>query len=73
MDKIVLNQWNLDLNSTLEDYDTADNSKSGDLSSDFNWNLFYYLIGLAFILISIYTVARIRNKTIRIEEFTIFT
>ena len=53
MDKIVLNQWNLDLNSTLEDYDTADNSTSGDLPSDFNWDLFY-LIGLAFIFISIY-------------------
>ena len=53
-------------------HDTADNSTSGDLPSDFNWDLFY-LIGLAFIFISIYTVARIRSKTIRIEEFTIFT
>ena len=76
MDRIVLNQWNLDLNSTLEKYDTADNSTSGDLPSDFNWDLFYY-IGLAFLSIAILlelsfmslleiAVARIRNKTTRI-------
>ena len=36
---IILNQWNLDLNSTLEEYGTADNSTSGDLASDFIWDL----------------------------------
>jgi hypothetical protein len=42
MDKIniiILNQWNLDLNSTMEEYGTADDSTSGDLASDFNWDL----------------------------------
>ena len=36
---IILNQWNLDLNSTMEEYGTADDSTSGDLASDFNWDL----------------------------------
>ena len=36
---IILNQWNLDLNSTMEEYGTADNSTSGDLTSNFNWDL----------------------------------
>ena len=55
----------LEFNSTLEEYNTADNSTSGDFPSDFNWSLFY-LIGLAFIFIAIIiAVARIRNKTTR--------
>ena len=48
MDNFSLNQWSLDLNSTQEEYDTADNSTSGDHPSDFNWDLLY-LIGLAII------------------------
>ena len=73
MDKSVLDQRNLDLNSILEEYDSADNSTAGDLPSDFNpgvlqnfnWNLFY-LIVVAFIFIAIIiAVARIRNKTTR--------
>ena len=36
---IILNQWNLDLNSTMEEYGIADDSTSGDLASDFNWDL----------------------------------
>ena len=55
----------LEFNSTLEEYNTADNSTSGDFPSDFNWGLFY-LTGLAFIFIAIIiAVARIRNKTTR--------
>ena len=55
----------LEFNSTLEEYDTADNSTSSNFPSDFNWGLFY-LIGLAFIFIAIIiAVSRIRNKTTR--------
>ena len=38
---IILNQWNLDLNSTMEEYGTADDSTlwSGDLASYFNLDL----------------------------------
>mgnify|MGYP001283548584 CR=1 FL=1 len=36
---IILNQWNLDLNSTMEKYGTADDSTPGDLAFDFNSNL----------------------------------
>ena len=55
----------LEFNSTLEEYDTSDNSTSGDFPSDFNWGLFY-LVGLAFVFIAIIiAVARIRNKTTR--------
>ena len=39
MDNITLNQWNLDLNSTMEKYGTADDSTPGDLAFDFNSNL----------------------------------
>ena len=36
---IILNQWNLDLNSTMEEYGTADDTTSGDLALDFNSGL----------------------------------
>ena len=58
-------EFRLEFNSTLEEYDTADNSTSSNFPSDFNWGLFY-LIGLAFIFIAIIiAAARIRNKTTR--------
>ena len=70
MDNFSLNQWSLDLNSTLEEYDTADNSTSSNFPSDFTWGLFY-LIVLAFIFIAIIiAVARIRNTlTYLIDEY----
>ena len=65
MDNFSLNQWSLDLNSTLEEYDSADNLTCSNFPSDFTWGLFY-LIVLAFIFIAIIiAVARIRNKTTR--------
>ena len=67
---IILNQWNLDLNSTMEEYGTADNSTSGDLASDFNWDLkrrglaIAMLIWLIFAKIFWSTIAKILLKLV---------